>query len=1470
MWSYLLKGFRFIVVLGLLALVGQVFTGPNASDGTTLALAESGTATATPSGVINALQVSACPGDFDGNGRVDLADFLALTGAFGARSGEAKYNAVMDMDGSGAIDIRDFLAFAGVFGTTCEKTPPAVLSDREALVALYNATDGPNWGNNENWLTEAPLEEWYGVDIDNSGRVARLVLRENRLIGTIPPELGSLANLTDLNLSLNGLWGAVPPEFGRLAYLRSLYLSENDLSGEIPSELAALARLQTLHLFRNQLTGGIPSELSNLRELRRLNLYSNQLTGEIPAELGNLPKLQFLSLALNELTGRIPVELANLTELRDLSLGSNDLTGPIPPELGSLANLTSLSLWGNSLDGPIPPELGSLANLTSLSLSDNNLTGSVPPELGSLGYLTRLTLGENRLTGAIPGSFLRLTGLQTLGCAQSDGVCLPATAAFREWEQQIEARSAGSFHVDVPWCDEVDRRVLEELYDAAGGREWTRTEGWLEDEDLADWHGVAIDPVAGRVSGLDLTGNGLSGHLPAVLGQLASLKELRVGDNALSGRLPLSLAGLVLEAFDYGSTGLCTADDTSFEAWLNGIPQHIGTGVVCPPLTDREILELLYLNTGGSNWTESGGWLSNAPLSEWHGVETESDGRVVGLALRRNRLSGSVPSELGDLSALRKLDLGGNEISGPIPPELGDLDYLRELALRDNRLSGEIPRVLGGLDSLVRLDLSRNRLSGQVPIELGHLGNLAVLSLASNSLSGPIPSALGGLSRLQHLSLANNRLSDEIPEELGELGNLVWLSLPSNSLSGRIPSALGGLDNLVRLDLSRNRLTGDIPEELGELGALEYMVLGDNQLTGRVPPQFGALAILSELDLSNNELTGPIPPELGVLPSLTTLDLGENQFSGALPAELADVANLQRLDLRSNALAGPVPPEFAGLKLLKSLILANNPGLAGPLPEGITALNRLEQFMAGGTGLCRPSDAVFDAWFEAIADRLLSRCQDGSAAYLTQTVQSWGYPVPLLAGEPALLRVFVTSSPGGNATMPSVLATFYVDGTEQHSVLIPASTQAIPSEVVESDLARSANAEIPADIIVPGLEMVIEVDPDGALNPALGVTKRIPASGRMGVDVRGVPDFELTLIPFLWEGYTDSTAAQAVDEMAEDGTGGHESFRELRTLLPIAGLTVTAHDPVSMSHSNPWELLAQIEAMRLMEGGSGYWMGVVDQRPGATSFWRPGQARLPGRVSYVRPHVVSAIAHELGHNLGLRHAPCGGAGGPDPWFPSATGRIGAWGFDFGRSVLVPPVTPDLMSYCGPPDWISDYHFNKALDHRLTTDDAAAALSAETDPTRALLVWGGRDQDDVPYLDPAFVVEASPSIPTSGGEYTIEGASDDGVPVFSFSFDMPVTADASGEETSFVFALPVQGEWAGNLSSITLSGPGGSATLDESTDRPMAILRDQRTGQVRGFLSDLPSGEAAQAAAKRAAVADPALEVLFSRGIPDLR
>ena len=79
--------------------------------------------------------------------------------------------------------------------------------DRDALVALYNATDGDNWTNNTNWLSDRPLGEWFGVTTDENGRVTRLVLRANELSGVLPAELGNLTNLQALLFFRNQLRG---------------------------------------------------------------------------------------------------------------------------------------------------------------------------------------------------------------------------------------------------------------------------------------------------------------------------------------------------------------------------------------------------------------------------------------------------------------------------------------------------------------------------------------------------------------------------------------------------------------------------------------------------------------------------------------------------------------------------------------------------------------------------------------------------------------------------------------------------------------------------------------------------------------------------------------------------------------------------------------------------------------------------------------------------------------------------------------------------------------------------------------------------------------------------------------------------------------------------------------------------------------------------------------------------------------
>ena len=120
------------------------------------------------------------------------------------------------------------------------------------------------------------------------------------------------------------------------------------------------------------------------------------------------------------------------------------------------------------------------------------------------------------------------------------------------------------------------------------------------------------------------------------------------------------------------------------------------------------------------------------------------------------------------------------------------------------------------------------------------------------------------------------------------------------------------------------------------------------------------------------------------------------------------------------------------------------------------------------------------------------------------------------------------------------------------------------------------------------------------------------------------------------------------------------------------------------------------------------------------------------------------------------------------------------------------------------------------------------------------------------------------MPEAAGRHRIEGRSRDGDELFSLSFDMPRAEDGDGG-SSFAFAVPAPAAWAGELASITLSGPGGSFTLDDDHDRPMVILRDPATGEVTGFLRDAPT---AVAAMDDDTVAGSAHRVLFSRGIPD--
>ncbi len=359
--------------------------------------------------------------------------------------------------------------------------------DRAVLAALYEATDGPNWANNENWLTDRPLNDWYGIATDELGRVVALHLADNRLAGSIPRLLGKLTRLK---------W---------------LYLRGNGLAGPLPSEMG------------------------------------------------------------------------HLTSLLDMRLDGNALSGPIPAEFGKLANLTFLDLGGNALSGSVPSELGDLTGLAQLHLGWNALSGAIPSELGNLASLTHLVLASNDLSGPIPESFLGLTALETFNFFGNPNLCAPGTTGFVPWLEGMGETSG-------PYCNASDMGVLERLYETAGGSDWTNSNGWIETPALDEWYGLSANSL-GRVVTLDLTSNNLVGELPTDLGALTELTVLRIGGNALSGRLPVSLAALPpLDELHYADTGLCTPGE--LRSWLDGIPSHEGTGGECDPVTVRAVYAL--------------------------------------------------------------------------------------------------------------------------------------------------------------------------------------------------------------------------------------------------------------------------------------------------------------------------------------------------------------------------------------------------------------------------------------------------------------------------------------------------------------------------------------------------------------------------------------------------------------------------------------------------------------------------------------------------------------------------------------------------------------------------------------------------------------------------------------------------------------------------------------------------------------
>jgi len=438
-------------------------------------------------------------------------------------------------------------------------------SERDALIALYNATNGDGWVLPDTSEFNMPWKEngefrdqgtewsWYGITLNdnqteaNGTAVERISLSNKNLVGTIPPQIENFPSLEYLNLDGNQL-GSLPSELGNLPNLESLFIKYSQLTGSIPSSLGNLSNLLGLSLEGNNLEGSIPPQLGQLDKLENLSFAFNELTEGIPSELGGLLALKRLDLQVNHLTLGIPSSLGDLANLSELYLYQNELSGSIPPSLGNCTKLWQLVLDNNQLEGEIPSSLGNLDKLYRFSAGNNQLSGSIPAELGNMAILEWLQLANNQLSGTIPSNLSKLTLLKGLNLSRNQ-----LTGTIPSWLNQLTSLT-NLYLNDNQFTGSIPPELgsLTNLYELHLGR-----------NQLTGSIPVTLTTIAGLYY-LYLDNNNLSGPIPPALGNLTELRQLSLNGNYFSGNIPTGLTNLTNLTggyLDLGYNALYTDND---------------------------------------------------------------------------------------------------------------------------------------------------------------------------------------------------------------------------------------------------------------------------------------------------------------------------------------------------------------------------------------------------------------------------------------------------------------------------------------------------------------------------------------------------------------------------------------------------------------------------------------------------------------------------------------------------------------------------------------------------------------------------------------------------------------------------------------------------------------------------------------------------------------------------------------------
>lgn len=638
----------------------------------------------------------------------------------------------------------------------CTSTPA---EDRAVLVALYNATGGDNWTNNEGWLSDLPLNQWYGVTTNERGNVTDLALRENMLTGTMPPEIGNLKFLESLALIDNDLTGCLPGSLRDIEDTDFLFSSLHycdeppkthppvtpafikwDIGDDVRKSEERAARLGVQWLFEYAETIGWPivgedvhTYLNTMEPLAYAyaDLDGTIHEGEIESLLAWLPSIggfQHGDSVFNRATEvGDPIDRWQLYRIASVLIHEH---------IHAAFQLDASALYMSSKPhGLVPPRWFTEGMATYFDGLIPSLHG------GETDFLCR---GDCLKFDGVPVSQIPLSTTE-------EGYCQHTCGAFavellvslvgprriidlhtlgrpgRTWQQTFEevfdisvpdfyalydqhreagfpklslpdseaTQSSGTGSTQLP-DDPGDRAALVAFYNATRGDSWVDNRNWLTDQPLATWLGVSVDSN-GRVQGISLWNNGLGGSIPQEIGDLARLKWLYLHDNEIRGTIPERITQL---------TGL-------EDLWLG-----------------------------------------------------------------KNQIGGSIPEGIDNMTNLQYLDLNNNNISGRLPASMMSMSWLRYLDLQNVNLVGPIPNNIGGLESVEVINLDENQLSGNLPDSIGSLSNLREFKVSDNRFSGQFPAWLTQLNNLGSLGLSGNSFTGCIPPELFEIGNSDLSQMP--------------------------------------------------------------------------------------------------------------------------------------------------------------------------------------------------------------------------------------------------------------------------------------------------------------------------------------------------------------------------------------------------------------------------------------------------------------------------------------------------------------------------------------------------------------------------------------------------------------------------------------------------------------------------------------------------------------------